>query len=186
MHLWNVATGKVIRTLAGHEGAVGDATFSPSSKQLAASGGPLDPTIRIWDVATGKLLHTLSTTNGEVVSKIVFSPDGKILASAAYGVPSSWVDLWNAKTGQKLATFEGHADVIHDLAFRNDSRWLASASEDRMIKLWDVRERKLALTLKLDGEPHYVAFSPDGRFLAASEGHKKTGIPVVHVWESKP
>ncbi|MDF5718440.1 MAG: AAA family ATPase, partial [Rhizonema sp. NSF051] len=79
--LWNVATGKQIKTLSGHSNSVNSVSFSPDGKTLASASA--DKTIKLWDVATGKQIKTLSGHSNSVNS-VSFSPDGKTLASASF------------------------------------------------------------------------------------------------------
>ena len=60
--LWDVASGKELRTLAGHSGCVDSVAFSPDGKTLAS--GSDDSTIKLWDVASGKKLRTLAGPAG--------------------------------------------------------------------------------------------------------------------------
>src|SRR5207247_7522000 len=54
IRLWNPTTGKSIRKLSGHKGAVNGLSFSPDSRKLVS--GSADKTIRVWDVAKGRVL----------------------------------------------------------------------------------------------------------------------------------
>ncbi len=54
--LWDAASGRELRTLVGHRGAVEAVAFAPDSRWLAT--GSHDRTICLWDVATGKKLRT--------------------------------------------------------------------------------------------------------------------------------
>ena len=58
IRLWETATGKESRTLAGHHLGVQSVAFSPDGKTLASGGS--DKEIRLWDIATGKEIRTLS------------------------------------------------------------------------------------------------------------------------------
>ena len=68
---------------------------------------------------------------------LYFSPDGTVLAS---GSGDRTVKLWHVATGQPIATFEGHKDWVHSVAFLPYGTTLASGSEDGTALIWDVSE----------------------------------------------
>lgn len=62
--LWDSATGKELRTLAGHTAAIDAVTFSPDGKTLASGG--VDRLLRLWDVASGKPIRVLTGAGGRI------------------------------------------------------------------------------------------------------------------------
>jgi WD40 repeat protein len=71
--LWEVASGREVRTLSGHTWDVTSVAFSPDGRLLAS--GSYDNTIKLWDVASGREVRTLSG-HTEGVTSVAFSPDG--------------------------------------------------------------------------------------------------------------
>ena len=83
--LWEVETGKVIRTLSGHTNEVIDLAFSPDGRRLASSNRTRIPESRlpetkIWDVEGGRELASFRVERRWGEQRLAFSPDGGRLA----------------------------------------------------------------------------------------------------------
>jgi WD40 repeat protein len=97
--------------------------------------------------------------------------------------------LWQVEDDKKLLAFKGHDSWVRSVAFSSDSETLISGSDDRTVKLWNVRtgeclKRLEDLTLK-EQEAHKdwvrsVAFSPQGNILASGS---KDG--TIKLWDVK-
>jgi WD40 repeat protein len=109
-----------------------------------------------------------------LVTSVVFSPDGRLLASG-----SDVIKLWEVATGSEVRTLTGHTRSVNSVAFSPDGRLLASGSWDDTIKLWEVATGREVRTLT--GHTHWVtsvAFSPDGRLLASGSEDN-----TIKLWE---
>ena len=65
--LWNLDTGKEIRTLQGHKDSVNSVSFSPDGQTLATGSG--DTTIKLWNLGTGKEIRTLQGHQNSVIER---------------------------------------------------------------------------------------------------------------------
>jgi WD40 repeat protein len=171
--LWDVGTGKELKTLNGHQDRVLSVSYSPDGKTLASASS--DTTVKLWDTVTGKELNTLNGHQSTVTS-VSYSPDGKTLASASQ---DKTVKLWDVGTGKELKTLNGHQDGVNSVSYSPDGKTLASASADKTIKLWDVGTGKELKTLNghQDGV-NSVSYSPDGKTLASASQDK-----TVELWD---
>jgi WD40 repeat protein len=78
VRLWDVASGKLVRELKGHDHAVASAAFSPDSRRLAS--GSFDGTLRLWDVEHGT---ELSRASGQSwIFKVAYSPDAQLILTS--------------------------------------------------------------------------------------------------------
>lgn len=149
--LWDTQTGKLRRTLSGLPTSGTAAAFSPDGGTLAVSHefGPLT----LLDVRTGRILRSLQgqvtgrhggDSMGPVdVHALVYSPDGGMVAGAAYRN----VQLWDARTG----SFRGSSNLLNppmyvgdqyvgQISFSPDSRMLAiGGKSDRTVTLWPLK-----------------------------------------------
>src|SRR5262249_38595368 len=163
VRLWDVATGKLLRTLEGHQHFITALSYSPDGKVLASGSG--DRTIRLWDATTGKELHKLKCEVSTTPFSLSFSPDSKVLASVGH----SALQLWDVTTGQELHHKEVHTGWVYSVSFAPDGRTVATAAAsggDDTVRLWNGMSGKPLCRLEHPGGAHSVVISPDGKTLA--------------------
>jgi WD40 repeat protein len=175
--VWDPETGKRIVTLANDQDRpINDAIFSPDGRRILTrpSGRGISmattnkPNASVWDAETGKLLLDLKhndRVNAAACSVIAFSADGRRIltasASARFGA-----SLWDSATGVEVLGLRGHQAAINYAAFSPDQSRIATASDDRTVRIWDAQTGKELLLLRGHTKGvRSVQFSPDGHLL---------------------
>jgi len=89
------------------------------------------------------------------VRLIRFSPDGSLLATAAF---DNTARLWSASTGEELAVLRGHESGLHEVSFSPDAGKLATISEDGTMRIWNTRMSAVPPDC-VTGQRHRLTFS---------------------------
>jgi len=165
--LWDIATGKEVRTFQGHSDYINSVAFSPEMKY--ALSGSNDKTLKLWDIATGKEVRTFQGHSASVHS-VAFSPDEKYALS---GSIDKTLKLWDIETGKEFKTLHGHSDSVHSVAFSPDGKHALSGSYDNTLKLWDIETGKEVRTFQgHEGYVVSVAFSSDRKYAISGSSDK--------------
>ena len=150
-------------------------SFSPDGQRLATTSG--GKTVKIWDLQ-GKLLGQFSQDSGRIYN-FAWSADSQLLAIAT---KSGKISFW--KIGQmqptRLLTIQVSQDRVYGVSLNPKQSKLATASEDKTAKIWDLKGNLLT-TLKEHQDSVYQAiFSPTGNYLLTAS---RDGI--AKLWSDK-
>lgn len=167
--------GNVVKlaSFVGHSGDVNSVAVSPSGKIIASSSA--DRSIKIWNLQ-GQILRSIRVVGSP--SDVKITPDGKYVVASAGKV----LDLYDIEKGRLAFSLRGQEGNIRKFAISPDSRYLATASLDKTIKIWDLETRQEVRTLT--GHKDWVlavTFTPDGSKIISSGGGKNNN--VINIWE---
>lgn len=161
--LWQLSTGRVLRTLKGHFDRVYCVAISPDSKVIASGSG--DKNIKLWKSSNGQEIRTCGGWFGghsERVLAIAFSPNKKKLIS---GSADRTVKLWQTRTGREIRTLKGYSAAVLAIAVSPDGKIFASAGSDKSLKIREINGR-LIRSIRGSSGMLAASFSPDGRAIA--------------------
>jgi len=167
------------------ESSVTENFRSPDGHTLVKLDQALNST-QLFDAQTGQPLGS-PIKHGDAGDNLVFSPDGKSLASVS---DDGVIKLWDARTSQLKQTIRDGGE-IHQMSFLPDGAHIvtcqAETAKDKAdlaqftvnsIKVWDASSGKLVRTIK--GESN-VFLSPDGRLALSNNLEVKS----VSVWDTQ-
>ncbi|OGR44441.1 MAG: hypothetical protein A2X35_06945 [Elusimicrobia bacterium GWA2_61_42] len=121
-------SGKLLKDNDSYVYGVKALAFSPDGKTLAVGTG-MEKRLEIWNAE--KLEEAGSVKDSDWVNCVAFTPDGKRIVTGG-----SAVKVWDPVSGACLKTYEGHADEIHAVDVSPDGKYIASASNDKTVKIW--------------------------------------------------
>jgi len=137
--------------------------FSPDRKFRVT--GMYSDSASVVDAASGEAMFQIRGHTGGVYAA-AFSPDSKLLITAAHMDPTAWV--WEVATGVTVATLRGHQAPVDGVGFSPDSRTVVTASVDGTAKVWDLDIwQNISASSKQSINIPDTSFTPDHKFAAS-------------------
>ncbi|GLT41477.1 hypothetical protein SLA2020_155380 [Shorea laevis] len=159
-----------LKNTKGHISGLTCGEWHPKTKETILTSSE-DGSLRIWDVNDFKsqkqvIKPKLARPGRVPVTTCAWDHEGKCIAG---GIGDGSMQIWNLKPGwgsrPDIHVEKAHSDDITGLTFSSDGRFLLSRSFDGSLKVWDLRQMKVALKVFDDLPNNYaqtnIAFSPD-------------------------
>ena len=167
--LWGVSEDGALTVVREWEGYPHDVAYSPDGSTLAISDQVNE--LRLRQASTGREFLEIEGQKDGMPS-VVFSPDGRFLATGGGLPPNTYSDpsrldtsvrMWEVVSGQEIFSFKGHTDSVYGVAFSPDGTRIASTGADGTVRLWDAVTGEALVTLNgHDGHASSVIFTAGG------------------------
>jgi WD40 repeat protein len=197
VNLWEPRTRKLRKSMNVQWSEVASVAFARDGQLIAL--GSIDGKVTLWDVPRWELLAELKENGnpirGDLSAPVAFSPDGQTLVSSSAGYRnghwSSMVCVWDVRTGVLRRKMPISNRVAGAVAFSPDGTEVAlgvgelKIAEPAEVQLWNAQMTRVTRTLTLhSGEVTSLAFSPDGKTLAASSYGMgaKQAVNEIRLW----
>lgn len=152
--------------------------FSKDGKRALFTGGTpaARGVVELWNVEHASLLKRFDEI-GDLFHSAAFSPDEKLVASAA---ADRGLYVWETESGKRLHRVENHAESAFATQFLPDGNRIVTSSRDRTVKIWDRKLGDVAATFANHGDAVFTAAaSPDGETVCTGSADGR-----IRYWKS--
>ncbi|KAH6660045.1 WD40-repeat-containing domain protein [Truncatella angustata] len=144
--LWDVRAGRLMRSLPAHSDPVSGIDFSLDGTLVVSCS--TDGLTRVWDTLSGQCLRTMVHEDNPPVTSVCFAPNGRYILAFSM---DSCLRLWDyvSAPGHVKKTYQGHLNKGFSIGGcfgsvdRDQNAFIAAASEDGDIVLWDVKTKEI-------------------------------------------
>jgi WD40 repeat protein len=138
--VFNVATGKHVRSYEGHTHHVMDVSWKADGATLASAGA--DNAIKVWNVDTGEQRRTITSYQKQVTCLQFVGTDEQIVS----GSGDKTIRVHKTSNGQNVRTINGSTDYVYSVASLRDLSIVIGAGQDGVLRVWDGRDGKLIVS----------------------------------------
>ncbi|KAK1755830.1 WD repeat-containing protein 36 [Echria macrotheca] len=159
-----------------HTAAVTGLVIDPLNQTVISCS--LDGKIKFWDFVTGNLIDEINWAPMAKITGCRYHPGNDLIA---FSCDDHCVRVVDIETRHTIRELWGCRDDINDFTFSNDGRWIVAASQDSVIRVWDLPTSHLIDAFRLERPCTALAFSASGEYLAGATD----GDLGVHIWTNR-
>jgi WD40 repeat protein len=129
--VWEVPTGKLLKSFEGHTNHVMDVGWKPDGKFLASGGA--DNNVKIWDYEKGEQSRTINAHQKQVTRLTFIGKTPTFLTTSG----DQLVKMWNAENGGNMRSFSGGTDFLYAVSASSDGKLVAAGGEEGIVRLYN-------------------------------------------------
>ena len=164
IHVWDLHIQQLVTSLETSLFEMDFLKFSPNNNYMATGGNTLEMyNMRpkgyiMWDIPSWKRKGEVLRGN---VENLVFSPDGKICASANdYSGYGKGVEIWSTVDGAPITSLQTEAKTV---SFSQDGNLIATGDKDGIVRLWELTHTQLDLANDKNNLVRLIYYLPTGK-----------------------
>jgi WD40 repeat protein len=143
--VWELPSGKLLKTFEGHTHHVLDVGWQADGKILAS--GSADNNVKLWDFEKGEQVRTVNAHKNQVTRLVYLPKKNEFLTSGGDQVVKMW-----GNNGNTLRNFGGATDFVYAIAVSADGKLVVSGSEDGLTRLYNGENAQIIKAVAPPGE----------------------------------
>eukprot|EP00948_MAST-09A_sp_MAST-9A-sp1_P003097 g3097.t1 len=169
VNIWGIESGMKEASMDSDGTFIMSVAYNADGKKIIS--GDYDGSLNLFDVTYSKHVWSTGGHHSKPLRSVKFSGDGKLIFAAC---DDGITYIHEASTGAEIAKLTGHRDRVNCVVCSPDSEFIATASTDRTIKLWNLLNKKCVQTFKAQRDEELCAldfnYSGDRILCGGSEG----------------
>lgn len=145
--VFEVPSGKLLKSFEGHTHHVLDVAWKSDGKALASAGA--DNVIKIWDYDKGEQIRTIQQAHTKQVTRLAFI--GKTPTFMSVSGDNAF-KLWNSDNGGMQRNYSGNIDYLYALAISDDGKLAAVGGEEGVVRVYKIENPQPIKVLLPPGE----------------------------------
>ncbi len=129
--VWEVPSGKFVKSFEGHTHHVLDVGWMADGKLLASAGG--DNTVKVWDFEKGEQARTINAHNKQVTRLLFIGKKAEFLTCGG----DNAVKAFNATNGGNVRNFAGATDFVYAIGTSPDGAVVAAGGQEGIVRVYN-------------------------------------------------
>jgi WD40 repeat protein len=139
--VWEVPSGKFVKSFEGHTHHVLDVGWMADGKLLASAGG--DNTVKIWDFEKGEQVRTINAHAKQVTRLLFVGKKAEIITAGG----DNAVKKFNCANGGNIGNYGGATDFVYAIGVSPDGAVVAAGGQEGIVRVYNGTNSQLVRTL---------------------------------------